>query len=214
MQEITRRTVLGGAVAGLAATSGCLGFVTGSQSLAFEADPAGVRDETLSETGYEEAETSSPSMSREFTVAGQTREVEVTNHLALYEKAADLGPLGSQKVALFALFTTPKVEIADRTLNPVDDLSTKQLLERFQSRYEGLSIGDSVGSETVQTLGTDVTVEKYEGSTTVQGQQVDIRLHVARFEHGDDFVVGVGSYPKRLDGEAENVRSLIGGIRH
>lgn len=214
MQDITRRTVLGGVVTGLAATSGCLGVVTGSESLAFEADPASVRDETLSETGYERAESRSPTMSREFTVAGQTREVEVTNHLSLYEKAADLGPLGRQKVALFALFTTPKIEVADRTFNPVGELSTKDLLEQFQSRYEGLSVGDEVGRTTVRTLGTDVTVEKYEGSTTIQGQQVDIYLHVARFEHGEDFVVGLGSYPKRLDGEEENVRSLVASIRH
>lgn len=214
MQDITRRTVLGGVVAGLTATSGCLGVVTGSTSLTFEADPAHVREETLSETGYERAEERSPTVSREFTVAGQTREVEVTNHLSLYEKAADLGPLGRQKVALFALFTTPKIEIADRTFNPVGELSTEELLEQFQSRYEGLTIGDKVGSETVRTLGTDVTVEKYEGSTTIQGQRIDIYLHVARFEHGDDFVVGLGSYPKRLDGEEESVRSLIAGIQH
>ncbi|RDI71932.1 DUF6517 family protein [Halopelagius longus] len=211
---ITRRTVLGGVAAGLAATSGCLGFATGSQPLAFEADHASVGDETLSETGYERAEKRSPSVSREFTVAGQTREVEVTNHLTLYEKAVDLGPLGSQKVALFALFTTPKIEIADRTFNPIDELSTQQLLERFLSRYEGLSVDGKVESATVRTLDTDVTVEKYEGAVTVQGQNVDVYLHVTRFEHGDDFVVGLGSYPQRLDGEAENVRSLIAGIEH
>lgn len=214
MQEITRRTVLGGVVAGLAATGGCLGFATGSRPLAFESDPASVSDETLSETGYERAEKRSPSMSREFTVAGRTREVEVTNHLALYEKAADLGPLGSRKVALFALFTTPKIEIAGRTLNPIDDLSAKRLLEQFQSRYEGLSVDGNVGSATVRTLGTDVTVEEFEGSVTVRGQSVDVDLHVTRFEHGDDVVVGLGSYPRKLDGEAENVRSLIAGIRH
>lgn len=214
MQDITRRTVLGGVVAGLASTGGCLGFVTGSRSLAFEADPARVRDETLSETGYDRAESRSPSVSREFTVAGQTREVEVTNHLSLHEKAVDLGPLGSQKVALFALFTTPKIEIADRTFNPVGELSTEELLDRFQSRYEGLSVDGKVGSATVRTLGTDVTVEKYEGSVRVRGQNVDVDVHLTRFEHGDDFVVGLGSYPKRLDGEEENVRSLIAGIRH
>lgn len=214
MEQFTRRTVLGGLTAGLAATSGCIGFVTGDRSLAFESDPAHVSEDALSDTGYERAERRSPTLSREFTVAGQTREVEVTNHLDLYEKAVDLGAIGRQKVALFALFSSPQIEIAGQTFNPIDKLSTRELLEQFQSRYEGLSIDGKVGSETVETLGTEVTVEKLDGSVTMQGQQVDVYLHVTRFEHGDDFLVGLGSYPQQLSDEAENVRSLISGIEH
>jgi hypothetical protein len=214
MSELTRRTLLGGLTAGLASTAGCVGFVTGGQSLEFEAEPARVGESTLAETDYELATQRAPTLSREFSVAGQSRAVEVTNHLSLYEKAVDLGPLGSQRVALFAAFATPQIEIADRTFNPVSERSTEELLSQFQSRFEGLTVGEKVGETTVRTLGTDATVEQYDGSVTMQGRQIDVYLHVSRVAHDEDFVVSVGSHPQQLDGEAETVRSLIAGVEH
>lgn len=214
MKEYTRRAVLGGAAAGLATTTGCLGFVTGDEPLAFDADPASVSRAKLAETDYEESARRSPTVTREFTVAGQTREVSVTNRLALYEKAADLGPLGERKVALFALVATPQVELAGRTFNPVGDMSMRELLEQFQSRYDGLAVDERVGSATVSTLDTEVTVERYAGTTTVKGQTVELYLHVARFEHRDDFVVATGAYPRRMSDEADTIHSLISHVEH
>lgn len=152
MSDLTRRAALGGLASGLLATGGCLGVVTGDRPLAFESAPASVGDDGLSETGYELEDRQSPAVSREVSVAGQTREVTVTNHVARYEKAIDLGPLGRQKAAVFALVTTPQVQVAGRAFNPVGEMSTQRILEEFQSRFEGLTVDRKVGSRSVSTL--------------------------------------------------------------
>lgn len=214
METYTRRTVIGGIAAGLAATGGCLGVITGREPLTFAADPARVSERTLEETGYELVRQRSPTVTREFTVGGRTRSVEVTNQLALYEKAVDIGPAGSQKAGLFGLFTTPQIEMGGRAFNPIKELSMRDLLERFESRYEGVGVGQKVGSASVSTLGTSVTVEKYAGTATIQGMEIDIYLHVTRFKHDEDFVVAIGGYPQRVSDEGGTIHSLIANITH
>ena len=214
MTTLRRRALLGGLASGLLATAGCLGVVSGDQPLAFESDPAAVGDGALSETGYELADRRSPALSREVSVAGQTREVTVTNHVALYEKSIDFGPLGRQKAAGFALITTPQIEVAGRAFNPVGEMSTERLLREFGSRFGGLTIDGKVGTESVSTLGASVTVEEYAGTATVQGREMEVSVHVSRFEHAEDYVIAAGTYPRRLDGEAENVLALVSGIEH
>ena len=209
-----RRAFLGGLASGLLATGGCLGVVAGDQPLAFASDPAVVGDDALSETGYELAARQSPALSREVTVAGQTREVTVTNHAAVYERSIDLGPLGRRKAAGFALVTTPRIEVAGRAFNPVGELSTERLLREFGSRLGGLTVGERAGADSVTALGAGVTVEKYVGTATVEGREMEVSVHAARFEHGGDYVIAAGAYPRHLDGEAENVLALVTGIEH
>ena len=214
MTRLTRRAMLGGIGAGLASTAGCLSVVTGDEPLEFSASRATVPDATLESTGYEQVDERSPTVSREFTVAGQTREVTVTNRATTYEKAVDFGPLGSVRAALFATFTTPKIEIAGQAFNPIAEMSNKDLLGTIASRYDGLSVGDQMGSKEVQSLGQTITVERYEATATFQGQDVPIYLLLSRFQHGEDFVVPVGGYPRQLTGEESNVYTLIENLEH
>ncbi|MFB6070989.1 MAG: DUF6517 family protein [Halanaeroarchaeum sp.] len=214
-QGLNRRSFLGAVAAGgLAATSGCIGFLTGEKPLTFTASAAKVPADVQSQTGYEEAAQRSPTVSRTFTVAGQDREVEVTNRVAVYEKTIDLGPLGTHKAGVFALLSTPQIEIAGQTFNPVEDMSTRELLAQFQSRYEGLSIDGQVGSTEVATLGTTATIEKYEGTATIGGREIPIYVHVGRIEHGGDFVLPIGVYPQRLPNGEEQILTLVGAIQH
>ena len=214
MTELTRRAMLGGVAAGITATAGCLDVLTGDEPLEFSAEPAAVPESALEETGYELVQTESPTISQEFTVAGQTRTVEVTNQVSSYDKNVDLGPLGSVQAALFAVLSTPQVEIAGRTFNPIDEMSNRQLLKQIASQYEGLSVGDNVGSEEIQQLGQTTTVETYEATATVDEQEVPIYLLLTRLQHGDDFVVTVGGYPQQLSGEESNQHTLIESVEH
>lgn len=213
-RRTTRRALLGGVGAGIAALSGCLGPLTGDEPLAFSASPATVSGDAQSKAGYSLAEQRSPVVERDFTVAGQTRTVKVTNEVAMYEKAVDLGPLGSQKAGVFAAVTTPKIEVAGQTFNPVGEMSTRELIAQFQSRYTDLSVGDNVGTDQVATLGTAAKVEQFEASATFKNTQVPIYLHVARFAHGDDFVVALGAYPRRLPNGKADVLAMVGGLQH
>lgn len=215
MTRRTRRSFLAGIGAtSIAATAGCLDFVTGDGPLEFEASRAMVETSALDETGYELAAKESPEVSRSFTVAGQTREVAVTNRLSTYEKSIDFGPLGSVRAAVFAALATPKIEIAGRTFNPVDDMSNRELLEQLQSRYEGVTVNEKVGTYQVETLETTATVDRYDADAELQGQDVPIYLHVARLEHGADFLIGVGAHPQMVEGEGENIKQLIGALTH
>jgi hypothetical protein len=153
-------------------------------------------------------------VNRSFTVAGETRNVSVTNHVAAYQRAVDLGPLGSEPFARFTVLSTPEVEIAGRTLNPVGGLSDRELATRFQSQYDSIENVRFAGNRTVEVLGEGRTVSRFDATTTVAGTEVDLALHVAKFRHGEDFVVAIGVYPARLDGERARVETMLRGVEH
>ncbi|MEF8878467.1 MAG: DUF6517 family protein, partial [Haloarculaceae archaeon] len=202
------------AVVALLLTAGCIGFLTGEEALAFDADPVRVADDARAEAGYEEVRVESMAVNRSFTVAGETRNVSVTNHVAAYQRAVDLGPLGSEPFARFTVLSTPEVEIAGRTLNPVGGLSDRELATRLQSQYDSIENVRFAGNRTVEVLGEGRTVSRFDATTTVAGTEVDLALHVAKFRHGEDFVVAIGVYPARLDGERARVETMLRGIEH
>ncbi|MDS0259813.1 DUF6517 family protein [Haloarcula sp. S1CR25-12] len=193
--------------------AGC-GFITGSEPLAFSASPATASDEAVSETGYEQRAQRTQNVTRNFTVADQTRQVEVTNQLAKYERDISLGPLGSQRAGVFVAVASPEVEVAGQAFNPIEDLSERELLAQSNSQYSAISVGSQVGSENVTTLGQSTAVKKFEGTATLAGTPVDVYVHATKFRHEGDFVVAVGIYPQQTDGEAANVLTLIGSLEH
>jgi len=201
------------AVACLTVLAGC-GFLAGSEALAFSASPALPSDEALAETGYEQETVDRQVVTRNFSAAGQTRTVEVTNRLAQYERGVDLGPLGSQRAAVFVTFTSPEVSVGGRTFNPISEMSEREILQQFESQYSGLSVGEEVGSQDVSTLGQSTELRRYEGSAGLAGSEVDVYVHATKFQHEGDYIVAVGIYPQRLDGESGNVATLLERLEH
>jgi len=208
-----RKIVLLLAAAAVATTAGC-GFITGSEALQVDAQPATVEDATLSETGYEAASVTNQTVSREFTVAGQTRQVNVTNSLAQYDRSVDLGPLGEQRGAVFATFASPQVDVLGQSFNPISDMSNEELLSEFGSQYGGLSVGEQVDNRTHTVLGTQTGVEKYDGTAELGGTTVDVYVHVTTVKHDGDYVVSLAIYPQELSGEQERVFTMLDGIEH
>jgi len=200
-------------VAVVASTAGC-GFLTGSEALQISAQPATVEESTLSETGYEEQSVTNQTVSREFTVAGQTRQVNVTNSLARYDRSVDLGPLGGQRAAVFATFSSPQVDVLGQSFNPISDMSNEDILSQFSSQYGGLSVGEQVDNRTHTVLGEETGVEKYEGTAQLSGSSVDVYVHVTTVKHGGDYVVSLAIYPQELSGEEERVFTMLDGIDH
>lgn len=209
-----RRKALPALLAVLLVSSGCLGFVTGEQSLEFEADPARTDESVASNAGYESNGTQSVRVERNLSVADVTRRVAVTNEVTTYEKSVEVPVVGSLRLGVFSIISSPAVEVAGRELNPIGDYDNDQLVGLVQSRYDGLSEVRRVSNRTISVLGSDTTVSKYAASTTVRGQQVDVFVHVMKVRHGEDFVVAVGVYPQRLDGEEENVLEMMRAIDH
>ncbi|PSQ56906.1 hypothetical protein BRD18_08245 [Halobacteriales archaeon SW_7_71_33] len=209
----TRRRALVAAVGGLAVLPGC-GFITGDEPARFAAEPATVSDTARSDANYEERSVSEEVRTREFSAGGESRSVEVTNQLARYERRVDLGPLGSVRAAVFTALTSPAVEVLGETFNPLADLSEREIIDRFDSEYESVSVDDRVGRRDAQVLGQATTVEKYDGTAEIAGGTVDVYVHVTKLRHMDDFVVVVAVYPQRLSDEESNVFRLLSGLQH
>lgn len=211
---MTRTSLAVTAVVLLVLGAGCLGFVTGSEPLEFSASPATVTDDARTEAGYQENAVEAQPLERDVTVAGQQRTVKVTNHVARYGREVDLGPLGQQELGVFVVLSTPEVEVLGRTFNPVGDMSNRELLQRLQGNYQSLEVGDRVGTTQVQVLGEDTALETYDGTASVEGREVDIRIRITRVTHEGDYVIAVGLYPAQLSEESGRIETLVEGITH
>lgn len=208
-----RGAIAAGFAALLPLSSGCLGVITGSKPASFEASPVSIGDDALAETGYESTGTETRTVERTVTALGQDRTVEITNHVATAERRATLGPLGERTVGAFAAASTPAVEIAGETHNPLAEYDGGELIRRFSGRYGPVENVSAAGSRTVTALATETTVEKYHAEATVEGRRVPVALHVATIRHEGDLVIAVGAYPRSIDGEAATMR-LMRGLRH
>jgi hypothetical protein len=212
----TRTAAVAIALAVLSTTAGC-GFILGTEALSFAATPATVSDAALDDTGYERADVRAQQVNRTFEVAGQSREVQVTNQLARYERDVDLSVvgLGRQRAGVFVAFSTPQVEIAGQTFNPLAEMSNRELLAQFESSYSGLSVGERVDSRQVTMLGETTAMERFEGQATLAGSEVPVYVEVVtRVRHDGDFVVALAVYPQALNGERDTVVRLVEGVEH
>lgn len=209
-----RRTVAVLTLAVLLLSSGCIGFLVGSDAAEFAASKATVSDAVLSETGYETQHVQERTVNRSFEVGGQERRVQVTNWAAQYHRSVSVGPLVKQDLAVFAVFSTPQVKVLGRSFNPVGRLSNEELVKQVQSRYSSLNDVQQVGSRNVTMLGTETTVSKFAATTTVGGMQIDVYVHLTKVKHEDDYVIALAVYPQQLDGEEERVLTLIEGVQH
>lgn len=194
-------------------TSGCLGALSGSGSLTFSSQPVSVADAALSETGYEVEREGTETIERNFTVGGQTRTAEVTNHVAEYSRSVEVPGVGEGTLARFAVLTTPQVNVLGETFNPVGELSNRELAERIQSRYENIDDISQASERSVRVLGPPTTVTKFSATVTVGGVEVPIYLHVTKTQHESDFVIAVAVHPQAID-EESRINRLLGGIEH
>lgn len=212
---MNRRVAAALLLAGLLATSGCIGFLTGQNALTFESNPVSVSGQAQSQTGYDQARKEPSTVTKSFSAAGETRNVTVTNHVAEYKRTVGVAGLAEGELARFTVISSPEVEVLGQTFNPLAELSNRELAAQFQKKYETVSDVQAVGDRTETVLGEEVTVTKFTARATIQGgQQMDVYLHITKFKHGDDYVVAVAVYPRQLDGEQENVNVLLSGIQH
>jgi len=216
-EAFTRRRVLavGGAV-GIAGLAGCAALdVATGEPAEFTAGTATIADATLDESGYELNEVTDQTVSREFDVAGSTREVRVTNRIAEYDKAVEL--LGERyQAAVFAVLTTPRVEVLGQAFNPIGELDDEERAQLIVDRYEGVSDLERGSEYSTDVLGTDAGVVVYsaEGEIGGTGVSVELEFHVAEaVEAGSDYVVPLAAYPAAF-GDGENVRRMLNGIEH
>lgn len=211
----TRREVVATGAASTAALTGCLGFVTGDEPAEFAAERAVVSERVLEETGYEEYDRRTEVETRTFGTDDASREVEVTNRIAEYDRAVEV--LGRRvRAAVFLIYATPRVEVLGRSFNPVADMDDRELVERGQQRYESLENVERREEYDASLLGGATTVGVYDADARIAGTDlaVDVTLHVAEpVESDDDFVVAAAGYPDVID-DAGTVPTHLGGAEH
>jgi len=143
-----RRALTIGAV-GLTALSGCTELATGDEPLAREAEPAAISASTLSETGHELEDERTETLSEEVEAGGESREVEATNHIALYSKSIS-GPDGNEiEGSLFGVVSTPAFEFVGQSFNPIADADNEEILEFASSEFGQLDVGDQLDETTM-----------------------------------------------------------------
>lgn len=208
-----RRTFLATtAGASLAATAGCLGFL--DDATTFEAKQAATAEATASEGNYVAQEPRELEAQRTFSVADREQTVKVVNWVAEYYKTIDVPPLSGQRAGVFAAVSTPQVEILGESFNPLADASPRDIVSRFQQQYDSMSVGDRIGQTTLGALGGSALTSTFEGSATIQGQQVDTNFVVSEsVENEGDHVVSLGVYPRELD-EQGNIEAMIENLEH
>lgn len=210
----SRRTVLALGLVALVATTGCIGFITGSEELSFDSEPVAVSDSATGETGYEQLDRGAETVNRTFSVAGQERTVTATNHYAVYGRTVDRPLFGDQAVGQFTAYATPQVEIAGRTLNPVGNLNNRELALRLQQQYTTISNVKLESERTVTVLGNETTVSKFRADSTMQsGQEVEVFMHVTKVKHEGDYVIVVAVHPTQID-EQGRVNTMLRGVEH
>lgn len=214
MDASRRRFLAGASVALTGSLAGCVDAVTGD--LEFSASPATVSDPVLQQTNYRRYRLREDSVSRQVGVGPITRTVRVNNAIAEYDQGLSL--LGQRlQAAVFAVLSTPQVEVLGRTFNPVGDMTTDGLAEMIQSRYEGIGNVSKEAELGTTLLGQETTLTRYTADAQLvsTGLSVEIYLYVtAAVEAADDFVLAIAGHPVAAGAREQRVETLLGGIMH
>lgn len=214
----TRRELLAGTGAGLAVgLAGCSGQLT-ADGAAFGAAEASLSASVQRDTGYSHHRTEPYTVIREFGRFGFGRHVEVTNVISEYDRAVELGVLGQRlQAAVFATLSSPKVEVLGKSFNPIAEMSTVEIAEMIQQRYENVSDVRERGSFESTFAGESTTVTRFTASADLVGAGVgvDVYLYVAAaVDLGQDFVVGLAVHPRAIGEQRDTVETLLAGVEH
>jgi hypothetical protein len=188
------------------ASAGC-GALLGGGPLSFSAEPVSVSSDAAGSNGYEVVADSRYGFERSVDVAGQSRTVNVSGSAVTLQRGGNAAP------GTAVVLSVPTVEVPGAEISLVEQFGPVSLLG--QAAGEGsLQRGEQIGQRQVSILGSERTVEIYSGTATQEGQDVDVRIHVATFTHDGDSIVAVAVTPTAVAGSGtdEAVLGLFRGI--
>lgn len=211
-----RQLTLALALLTLLAIGGCVGLVLGD-GVEMDGEPAGVSEETLAESDYQFAEYRTLYLNETIDVAGQERHVNATNHAMIYNRTTNLDQF-DRETGGFVVLSTPDVSIGGQSVNPAARMSNSELVEQFQGDLES-EVGElgelrKVSERTEPVLGYASTVSTFETTTTVDGREVTLYVHVTKVKHENDLVAAIGVHPEALQQQAPEIHALMCGIEH
>jgi hypothetical protein len=211
--------------------TGCLGFVTGEEPLEYEAEEATVPDEDLGafalvqERELVERQNRTMPASPEPGQANVTRQVVVESSVVWYGKNETIN--GEQRqIASLAVVSTPVIDVVEYPLNPVGNMSERELLAFLQDQADSDQFGgvtdlervdpDDVPVETedVDVLDQETDIMVFEATRVVQNREVRVRIYVAKVRHGDDYVVMLGGHSMLHPGEGHAIVQMMEDVEH
>jgi hypothetical protein len=211
-----RRLLLTAAVSLLIISAGC-SSVLSDQTTEFDATPASVNEETAESIGYQGGNTTTETLERNVSLAGQNRTIKATNHITQYKRSAtttrDGANISIPGAARFMIISMPGAKTAGQTLNPVADWSNKRIAEEVTDRTNLIQDVEYVGNRTTEALGEPREVSMFTGTITASGEEYDVRIHFTSFEHEGEVLIAGGAHTVLIE-EEKNIDEMMGSIEH
>lgn len=208
------------AVALLLVTAGCMGV--GLEGASYSAPPGEVTDGVAAENDYNITAINQFDFNRTVNIS-EDREyrIHASNWVTTYQKMGQVNTtvneqtISTNSVSMFAVVSTPSVEIAGQELNPLANAPMGDIMSRVTDQNENVEVHEKIGETTVvhEETGQNVTVEKYNATITIPeaNMEVDAYVHSSVVKTSDAVLVTIGVYPVQLD-EEEAIHSMIENV--
>ena len=211
---MNRRTYLGAAgCAGVAGLAGCLGLAGLDEHTA---NAVGVDPDAKADAGYDQTDVDDLVVEESFDLMLWTETVSVTNYVVEHEKEVSIDPIpAGERAAVFVVLSTPQISVIGQQVNPVEDMSTAELIELVADNYEDIDNVERQDDGEISLLDQDVAMSTFSADATlVGGVDFEANLHITEaVETDDDLVVAIGVYPTLAESEERsNVEALMQAV--
>lgn len=205
----TLRTLLATALIVIAGCSGTLAE--------YSSAPATVPDAALEPRGYVHGNTTAIPLTYRVGPPGVSQEVTAETWVSGYSKTT-----AENETAVLVIYSSPDVEVAGTSVNPLRQLSNRELVKFVLERVTDLRVLGGVddvtdlrevGARNVTVLGTPTQLASYAGTAELEGESVAIVVSVAAVDHEGDVVVALGVHEATLD-ETTTHAALVERIVH
>ena len=199
-------------VALLVVTTGCTGPL-----VEVSASPATIPESALGQTEYRHQNTTEVPITYPIGTGGLYQPITVRTWLTAYAPEPVDDP-----VAFLLLVSSPDVEIAGESLNPLTQLSNRELTRFvFERMAEAQSVGGISGASGLREVGVrnvtvlDSTAElvSYAGIADLDDRNASVIITVLSVRHGSDVIVALGVAPA-TEAEIETQAALARAIEH
>lgn len=196
----------------LVVTAGCSGTL-----VEVAASPATIPDDPLEAAGYDHATTTEVPVTYPVGPSVVAQNLTTRTWVSAYVKSTD-----GNDTAVLVLYSSPNVEVAGTSVNPLGQLSNRELVRFVLDRVGDLrTLGGVeqvtdlriVGEREVSMLNTTTRFASYAGTAVVDDRRVDVVVNVAVVEHGGDVVVAVGLHEATM-AETGTQAALLEDVVH
>ncbi|MFC6718159.1 DUF6517 family protein [Natrialbaceae archaeon GCM10025810] len=219
----SRRSLLAAAAgATVALSAGCLDFATGDGPLEFESDRVAPTDEALEDAEFEEEDVREEKIDEdlgELVDVDVDRRVEASFWISAYVHNAEFGDgSGSMEAAVFTALSIPGMDVLGSNQNPISDMDNDEIVDEFKEQLEtdqgSLREVEHDTSYDLEVLDDERTVDVFDAVVERDGEEYDVVLEMASFDHEDDIIVLVGVYPEELEEDEPPIDDLMASVEH